>query len=257
MAEQHVSLRPDNFSEGGGLIDDFDGKIADIRFIMTDYDGKIPSPVPCARVIFEIDGEEMEPSLYSIGGSDDFAPDESGMGIVKLKSKATLTKTSKFGMFMTSLIEAGFPLNKTEDDSIAYLIGTVGHFLRKAVEYKNMKKKSDNDREQTVLLCTKILQLPWDAEKTTAKKGGKGGKVVPKAVDEALAANIIGIIQGVLVQADGELPKKTLLSELFKNEDIKAMSADDKKAALKMASDDTWLKAQEEWTYDMGVLKMA
>jgi len=69
-----------------------------------------------------------------------------------------------------------------------------------------------------------------------------------------LAETVAGIIQGVIIESEGEVAKKNLLSALFKSDEVNAL--DDKKAALKLASDDTYLKGREEWSYDAGVLKM-
>lgn len=249
MSEK-VNLRPDSFAEGVGLIDDFDGVISDVRFIMTDYDGAVRDAVPVAKVSFDVDGEESF-QLFSVGGSNDFAPDETGMGLIVLKTKSTLTKKSKFGMLLDSLVAAGFPLNKMDTESIAYLVGLDGHFLRKPVDYKGLKKR--DDRDSTVLLCTKINQVPWE----NTGKGKKGGKAKAKPVDEGLADTMAGIIQGVLIDADVDagVAKKDVLSALFKNDDVKAL--DDKKAALKLAADDTFLKGRDEWTFEDGLLKMA
>ena len=246
-----VDLRPDSFTEGGGLIDDFDGTIADIRFIMTDYDGKMVDAVPVAKVVYTVDGDEVGTDLLSVGGKDDFVPNDSGMGLVKLKSRDSLTKTSKFGMFMAAIVESGFPLNKMDSDDISYLVSTNGHFLRKVVEYKGLVKKGD--RDSTVLLCTKINMLPWDAEKGGKGKKGKSGKV-----DAGLADDVAEIVQSILVDAEGDVSKKGLMSALFKDEKVAKLLAElpNKKAALKLATDDKFLKSREEWEYEDGVLKM-
>ncbi len=239
-----VSLRPDGFAEGGGLIDDFDGIISDIRFVMTDYDGAMSTPVPVARVVFNVDGEETEPTLYSVGGKDDFAPDESGMGLIKLKSKNTLTKKAKFPMLLASFIDVGFPLNKMDGDSIGYLVGLDGHFLRKAVEFKGIKRK--DERESTVLLCTKINQLPWES-----KKGrGKGKKAASD--DDSLSTPVASCIGTIIIGNGGDISKKDMLSILFKDDSLPS----NKRAALKLASDDTFLNGRDEWSYENGVLKM-
>lgn len=241
-----VNLRPDSFAEGGGLIDDFDGVISDIGFIMTDYDGNSPNAVPVCDIHWDVDGEDHS-EMFSVGGSDDFAPDETGKGLIKLKSKDTLTKKSKFGMFLGSLVEAGFPLNKMDDKDIGYLNGFSGHFMRKVVTYQGLAKKKDKDN--TVLLCTKVIALPGEGGKAVAK----GGKKVK--VDAGLADELTAIIQGVLVESDGSMPKKNLLSALFKNDDVGG--SDNKKGLLKLATDDTFLKGREEWKYEDGVLTMA
>ena len=248
MSEK-VNLRPDSFAEGGGLVDDFNGVITDVRFIMTDYEGAVTEAVPVACVKFDVDGEEASQN-YSVGGKNDFAPDETGMGLVVLKSKSTLTKKSKFGMLLESLVAMGFPITKMESDSISYLNGFEGHFLRTAVVYAGVKVKEGKD--STVLLCTKIISLPGEGKKA----GGKGGgKKKAAAVDDMVANAIAGIIQGILIDKDGEMAKKDVLSALFKDVGVKALG-DGKKAALKLAADDTFLKGRDEWLLEDGILKM-
>ena len=247
---EHVNLNPNEFSEGGGLIDDFDGIISDIRFIMTDYGGGIQDAIPAAKVVFNIDGEETEPALFSVGGKGDFAPDETGMGLIKLKEKSTLTKTAKFSMLLASLVEAGFPVNKMDGENISYLNGLEGHFLRKAVTYSGIKVKEGKD--STVLLCTKVIKLPWDQK--AKGKGKSTGKVA--VASEEIAETVAGLIQGIIIENEGEIAKKNAVSALFKEAAIKKMNAADKKVALKLAGDDTFLSGREEWSYENGVLKM-
>jgi len=247
-----VNLRPDSFAEGGGLADDFDGVITDVRFIMTDYNGKSQEAVPVADVKFDIDGEEAS-QMYSVGGKNDFVPDETGMGLDPLKGKSTLTKRSNFGAFLESLIAAGFPLKNMESDNISYLNGLEGHFLRKASDAKGSKQNTNRDGEAyTVLVCTKLITLPGNGKKAGTKKGTK--KAAAAAASDEVAEALTGIIQGLLL--DGELPKKDMLTALFKNDDIKAMG-DDKKVALKLAADDTFLAGRGEWVYADGKLTLA
>jgi len=247
MAEK-VNLRPDGFAEGGGLIDDFDGVISDIRFTMTDYGGSIQEKIPCARVVFDIDGEE-DVSLYSVGGKGDFAPDDTGMGLIVLKSKGTLTKKSKFGMLLGSIVKAGFPLNQMDAENIGYLVGLKGHFLRKVVEYKGLAKKKD-EREPTVLLCTKVLELPGEAVKGKRKGKGKGKAAV---VDSGLADALAMTILGLLADSDDPIAKTDMLSSLFKVPNLPG----DKKSAIKLAQNDEYLSGRDEWTLEDGILKMA
>lgn len=252
-----VDIRPDHASEGGGLIDDFDGTISDMRFVMTDYDGAMAEPVPVCRVTFDVDGEESV-QLYSVGGQGDFAPDDTGRGLRKLKSKSSLTKTCKYIMFADSLVQAGFPVNRLDGNDCSSIIGTSGHFLRKAVEYKGLKRKKD-DRDNTVLLCTKVITLPGEA---AAKGKGKGKGVAnpTPASNDALAEAVAGIIVGILkmrLEDEGvvEMAKKDLITALFKNAELNALGGD-KKAALKLAADDVWLGSRDEWKLDSGILSL-
>ena len=131
-------------------------------------------------------------------------------------------------------------------DNIAYLVGTQGHFLRRAVQFKGIKKK--DDRESTVLVCTKIIKLPWEAG-AKAKSKAKG-----KAVDAGVSETAVGIIQSIIIDHDGEVAKKTLLSAMFKHDELSGL--DNKQEVMKLVSNDKFLKEREEWTYEDGVLKM-
>jgi len=62
---------------------------------------------------------------------------------------------------------------------------------------------------------------------------------------------------GVVIGSDGEITKAAMLSALFKSAEIKAWDdKDKKKAALKLATDDTYLAGRDEWVLADGVLKM-
>ena len=247
MAEsQSINLRPDEFSEGGGLADDFDGVISDIRFISTDYDGSTTEQVPVCRVVFDVDGEEIS-ELYSVGGKGDFAPDDNGTGLIKLQTKDKLTKTSKFGMLLTNLVDKGFPLNRMDGGDITYLVGLNAHWLREVVVFKGLKAKKEG-RDSTVLLVSKINKLPWE----TAKGGKAKGKAKDAEDAGALGETLAGIIQDILQDKDGNVSKKDMLTVLFKHPDVVASA--DKKALLKLAKDDAYLGGRSEWSVEDGVL---
>ena len=249
MSEQKlVNLRPDAFTKGGGLADDFDGTVTDARFVMTDYNGNLSEPIPAARIVFDVDGDEVD-QVYSVGGTGDFAPDDTGMSLVQLKSRVTLNESSKFGLFLAALVKVGFPITRMENQ-LGYLLGLNGHWVRSAVEYKGLKQKGD--RDNTVLVCTKINQLPWDSDGGKGKAKGKAGK---SAAASTLADPVAEIITGVIVENGGEVTKKALMSALFKDEGIVGLGAE-KTTALKLAADDTYLGGRSEWVYADGVLTM-
>ena len=251
----NVNIRPDQASEGGGLIDDFDGTITDMRFIMTDY-GKPMDEVPVCRVVYDVGGEEHD-DLLSVGGDGDFQPDESGRGIDKLKTKNTLTKQCQFIMYSNSLVESGFPLNRMDLNDVTSIIGTKGHFLRTVVKRKGSSfKKKEDDRPETVLLCTKVLELPGEAKAGKGKtKAKRTTKAAVKAADPELADTVAAIIQELLVDNEGTMSKTAVLGALFKSAAMSEL--DDKNAGLKVMKDDTFLHSREEWTYKDGVLSMA
>ncbi|MDD4984377.1 MAG: hypothetical protein PHQ43_01110 [Dehalococcoidales bacterium] len=250
-----VNLRPDSYTESGGLLDDVDVTINDIRFAMSDYDGKAPKEVPIALVEFESDGEITEQKL-SVGGNDDFVPDDTGMKLIPVRTKATLTKTAKFPRFMASLVEAGFPLNKIDAENVSCIKGVNVHVVRKPIEYKGIKRGPE-DREQTVIVVTKINKLPWENDAATGKgKKGSGGKA-GVALDEAQAETLSGMVVGAIVDGGGSLAKKDLLKALTTNADFKALDSKERTMLLKAANDDGWLSGQEAWALEGGVLTLA
>ena len=52
-----VSLDPEDFTEGGGLIDDVDVVFEECRFEIFDYQGKA-NPTPCLKI--EMSNEDLE-----------------------------------------------------------------------------------------------------------------------------------------------------------------------------------------------------
>ncbi len=258
MAGNAVDLRCEALTKAGQFFDDMDGAIKDIRFIMTNYDGKADIPVPVCQVILDVNGEESK-QYYSCGGEGDFVANETGMGINYLKARLAPTDQTNYGRFMLSIIEAGFPENKQDSGDISYLVGLDAHWLLHTLPntgYGKKKGKDGKDKPQTVLLCMKINQLPWEAAKGKGKAKGKAaGKAKSEPVDDKLAETVAGIILGVLIEKDDPIPRNTLVSILFKNGAIAATG--DKKGALQLATSDTFLKGRSEWTYEDGMLTMA
>ena len=253
MAEQTlISILPGSFTEGGGLLDDVDAVISDARFIMTDYEGTMDSEVPVCQIGLTVDGEETM-SLYSVGGNNDFIPSEDGMALAKVGGKNGLNKSSKFAMFMLALVEAGCSPAKLEPNNIGCLVGLEGHFDRMVVEYKGMSKRQDKDgkpRDNTVLVCTNVTKAPWDVNAAPkAAKGAAKGKKAAACDEDALAT----IIQDIIIEADGTMAKKEVLSSLFKSDALK--EREDRAACLKLAKTDKFLGGREEWNLDdVGVM---
>jgi hypothetical protein len=245
----NVSLRPADYAEGGGLLDDADVTISDARFIMGDYGGAAQNKSPMCRVMMaDAEGQEHEQFL-SVGSADDFQPDETGKGLDKVGKKAALTKSSNFGMFMDSLVTAGFPANKIEPDDITSIVGTDVHVLRKAIERKGLK----DAKAMTVLLVSKINKLPW--EKAGAKTGtAKAGAKAEAPANEELDTQVTDIIMTVLAANEGTVTKSKLLGEASKLDEVKA--AANKKDVIKRLTDDSFLKGNANFKYENGTISL-
>jgi len=108
-----------------------------------------------------------------------------------------------------------------------------------------------------VLLCTKIIKLPWDNAPAAKGKAAAAKGKAKAEVDNGLADSLASIIQVVLLEAGGSIAKKNLMTKLFSNDAIKGMDQKSKQAALKMAVDDAYVSGREEWTVADGVLTIA
>ena len=113
------------------------------------------------------------------------------------------------------------------------------------MEYKGLKRKRD-DRDSTVLLCTKIISLPGEGE----AKGKAKGKT--KASDNELVDVVVKLVKDIITESGGAISKKDLVSTALKSDKFSTLS--DRNGALKFVASDTWLKGRNEWEYDAGIL---
>lgn len=175
-----VSLHPRDFVMGG-LIDDVDVEVTDCRFISTDYDGTLPSATALAlqmtmKVLGDDSGNEHL-QLFSAGNTADFLPDPEtdGKTLIKNGTRESLTKTTNLALFLQSMIDCGAELGPMSAGNVAVLEGLKCHVMRKPAPKRDGLNQARTDaqgreREKTILLCTKIIALPWD------KKGRAAGK---------------------------------------------------------------------------------
>ena len=185
---------PSTFVEGQGLIDDVDVTIKEARIVNWDYNGSVPVPVPALKLSMEVDGLEGEQEQYwSMGKGTDWQPNEDGTQLVAVGKSTGITSSSNMGIFMTSLVNAGFPENKITDD-IRFLEGLKAHMVRVPAPKRGgttPKAPRADGRvfEQTILTVGTILQQPGEkakAKPATGKPSVAGTTV--KAAPVATAA---------------------------------------------------------------------
>ena len=244
-----------NYGEGGGILSDAIVTLRDPRFIMGDYGGKSQVAVPMLRLpMVEIGegGDELEHvQLFSVGGAKDFIPDDTGLGLVKVGTKDAIVKNSNFAVFMQSIIDAGFPPEKTIDNDISWINGIKCHVTRKAVTREGM---ADQKKDATVLVVDKL----YLDEKGAAKKGvgkaaaGKATAAPAKAeLDEGLVEEAKAILMEVLLGEDsGPLAKNKLmpaaLAVLKGNPNLRGI--------IGILVKDEFLTLCDGWQYEGGVL---
>lgn len=247
----NVSLRPEDFGEGGGLLDDADVSITDARFILGDYGGTAAAKSPmCSIKMADAEGVEHE-QFYSVGSADDFVPDDSGKGLDKVGKKSAIIKSSNFGSFMDSLVKAGFPSNKIEPDDITCIVGTDIHVKRVARDTKGLTNAKAN---MTVLLVDKVNKLPWEksAAKGSTKATGASKAAAPAEDTSELDNFVHDVIVELLGENGGSMTKAKLLGEASKLPAVKEHA--DKKAIITKISNDAFLKGSEDWKFENGTL---
>jgi hypothetical protein len=249
-----ISLKPSEMSAGGGLWSDIDATITDVKFETSTFEGKVPGGVTVlALSVTDGAGEDHE-QLLSCGKGN--VPTADGKG---LEDGGKFNSGSNAGIFLSSMVTGGFPENRMGED-ISILVGTKAHFERvTAPKRSGIAKAPRADGkvfEDTILIVTKVLQLPWDAP----KKGGKApaqavakSKVAAKgkAPEADVGDEAASAIMEVLMENPEGLTKQQLTKAVFQV----VKDNPNKSAIVKMCFDDEFL-AGGAWSFENGVISM-
>ncbi len=257
-----ASLNPDNMASAG-LADDFDGEITKARFVPWNYGNTRDTYVLAAAVTIQPDEEsgfDEFVQYYSAGDLELFVPSVDGSEAVDLEGwdeedledvegiyayqvgrREQLSNSSNFADFISKLVAAGFSANI--EANIDFLEGISGHFNRVPQRKRSGIVSTDSeDRQKTILVLTEI------AETKAASKPKGRGKAKGKAASgsDDLTDEVSEAIVAAISDAGGELPKRKLAGVI-----IKAFKGSkSKSAAVKMASDTSFLAESDLWTYD-------
>ncbi len=260
-----ASLDPNDFVEGGGLIDDVDVTFKECVFDMFDYNGKVVPGVPSLKIDMVMEDDEEATQYYSMGSGNDWIPSEDGSQLMAVGKASSIRMTTNGGIFLKSLIDAGFPVDKLGDD-ITVLDGLQAHVIRVPAPKRPGLKKQDRDDgkkfEETILIVGEIITLPWEKSKpkgAPTKKAAPKGKAVPKGsakskgkakpepegdVNDAAVVAVLSILE-----SEGTITKKELPSKIFQTE----KENPDRNAIVKAVFDDAFLAAGP-WDYEDGTL---
>jgi len=256
MAKEAASLNPEDFVEGGGLIDDVDVVLKELSFEMFDYQGSAPE-TPSLKVLMDVDGDEMD-QYYSMGSPKDWMPSDDGKQLIAVGTASGIRMSSNGGIFLKSLIDAGFPTERLGTD-ISVVNGTEAHVIRVPAPKRSGIKQTAKQKEReekygpaTILVVGEILTLPGESKakgkaKGKAKPAAGKGKPKPKTsgdVEEKTTEALVSILAEV-----GTLTKKEIPGHLFKT----LKDDPDRNEAIKIAFDDEFL-GNGPWEYDDGTL---
>jgi hypothetical protein len=261
-----LNLNPEAFVEGGGLVDDVDVTFSKVRFEEFDYNGKAASPVPALKLVIDVAGDEIT-QYYSMGRLQDWIPSEDGKQLLQAGQATSIRLTSNGGIFLKSLVDAGFPADKLGED-VSILDGTQVHMIQVPEPSRPGLKKNKEQLEKeekfgpkTILVVSEVQTLPWEkkspggkkakkaAPKKTAKKAAAKKADPTPAGDDDLEGKATEWVMEML--ADGDLTKKELPQRIFKER----AGDDDKNAVIKLVFSDDFLNAGP-WEFEDGVLSM-
>lgn len=183
---QRISMNPDTFT-AGGLINDIDITITDAQTTTWDMNGAVDPSTPFLAVEMTDPNGTAHVQYYSAGKPEDWQPEDSGEGFVSESGKTGINGTTNLGMFLASLVEAGFPKEMLDDGNLKCVIGTQAHVVQKVLERQGLIRTGKNaSRPNQVLLVSKINALPGAG--ASAGAGAKrSGAVAGKANAPAAA----------------------------------------------------------------------
>jgi hypothetical protein len=275
-----VSMNPDSFT-AGGLINDIDITISDAQTTTWDMNGAVSPDTPFLAVEMTDGNGTAHVQYYSAGKPEDWAPEESGEGFVSPSGKTGINGTTNLGMFLASLVEAGFPKELFDDGNLKVIIGTQVHVLQKVLERQGLIRTGKNaSRPNQVLLVSKLNALPGADTATTSTKaagykaagssgkatstpapahaaGKPNGKATPVAGDD-LDSHIITALQLHLSEAGEAVPVKVIAKAVFEYFKANGMEALANKAVARASKQELRQALNDNgFVYDGATLALA
>jgi hypothetical protein len=248
-----VSLNPNNFVEGGGLLDDADVDIKETAFVLWDYQGKAPQVPALAITFVDSEGKEHD-QYYSAGDKRFFVPSEDGECLLPVGDKTGISRSTNAGALLTALVNAGFPADKLDEGKISVIAGGNYHVHREAQQKRSglQQQPRADGREASILLIDKVNRLPWEkaggkTQSTSAAAAKGNGKADASEVENELQEAIVG-----LLAEHGTIPKAKLTKLLT---EVIEKTNPNRAALISMAFKDAVLK-NGPWTYEGGKLSM-
>ena len=261
-----ISLRPSTYTSGG-LVDDVDVTLKELRFMLWDYDGKADADVPALRVTMETEDGEESMQYFSAGRADHFMPTEDGLGLDQVGARTSINESTNFATFMRSLIEVGCDESKFDED-ISALEGMNVHVRRiPQKERGGFPNTRPDGQPRMVLTVTKINSVPWDEDDAAARPAAAKARAKPPAAAKAKAKpagakaapaaavdddDLMSDVTTIL-NAGGTMTKTQVMQAVLRDGIKNKLPAADRKARTERAHQEEFLNAGVEaglWTID-------
>lgn len=254
--EKGVGFRPTDFTEGGGLLDDANVIWEKCEFVLWDYNGNGPQ-TPALRIDMKHEDEDIE-QYFSAGKAEDWTPSKDGTKLIPIGNATGINRRSNLAILITSLIDAGFPEDKIEDDCTVFE-GLVCHMVRKPAEKRpglvRTPRADGKVFEQTNLVVDEIQKLPWEKGKGKAsakdKKSGGGVKEEETTADDeqSVEEEAIAVVMEILEANPKGVDKKKLAAQVFS----KVKSSPNRNAISQLVYKDSFLSSGP-WSFEDGIV---
>lgn len=243
-----IVLNPEFFSEGA-VVNDEVVRVIGAKFCMFDYSGKAAVAAPAIDLTLERSNGDKVEQYWTVGRAEDWRPSENGKELIPISGKNNISKQSNAGIFLISLINAGFPAARITSD-ITCIEGLEVHMVQvPAPKRPGLATVKEN---ATVLTVVKILKLPWEAGIVTtnspqaSSQGQNTG--AQTGLDEALKEETVKIIQSILEKQES-IAKVVLLKTA-----VTTLAGNPKANEIaRLIFDDSFLSSGP-WSYAGGVV---
>ena len=266
MAEETLkvmSMDPEDFIRGG-LLNDVDVEVTAAEFCTWNYGRSDIEPVLALKMeLKDMGSGDVVDQYWSAGAANQFVIiDENGDGGAAegpqfgSATKEGVNDSANVSLLFVSLKNNGFPREKLVQFTCTDIVGLQGHVVRdQAPKRQGLKDQpTEGDREKTVLVCSKIIKLPWEktkkktTKKTTKKTATKTAAPASEPEGGDDEATALGVEVMAVLTAEGSTELKGLkvaaLRYMAKN---KVGEAIQRNPVASMVS-------QEEWLLENGYL---
>lgn len=191
-----MGARPSSFKKGGGgFLNGVDGKIVDILFTDNAFPDAKPkagkkafNALHCVLTVRADGADDDVTTTLFVGSADELTPSEDGHAL--LPEDGRISGKSDFGIFIGTLVEAGYPEDELPEDSndFSAIIGWRMRFEQRINEEKTKKlgkrkgKDGKGEYARTDLIVADVYGKDEDAK---GAKAGKGAKASPAAAGKA------------------------------------------------------------------------
>ena len=241
-----ASLLPSDHTRGFN-IPDGDYIIKTVQTMLHDYGGNSLVDVPAIAVLY---ADPKDPATtyewrYKAGDVEHLIPTENGKSFQHPngKDEARLYGAGAASLWLKSLADSGFPMDKVSDD-VTVFQGANVHLVNKAAP---KGKTGEQTQDKSFPIVTKINSLP-----SASGKPAKAQIPAAESNGDAVDDKAIEAVQAALAAAEGNKRTRIKLAtdvfiSLTKQKDPAAA------AVKKLVGDATWLAANAEvggWSSD-------